>query len=750
MPKETRKTRKAAGPKPGHQAAAPREMDAATRQAVEALLDILPALSQQLHQASSREAVYRALAPIEGQSAAFAFVEALATRRETAAADVALALAEFSQDQRLRKEARRALIRLRSAGIAPEFSIPATTTPASQQQSRAFYRGYVTQTRQEGEVQLALAWYENQAVGDVRGLVFLLEFWRDGVKDFFMTDVTTAGRFDQDFGRKVRSGEQAPAVPCTLAQARQLVREALGINAWRKTSLPGAYKTHALTIRELLLDASISEEEEEAAAREGDRPWITHDLEPDEVVGNFLGAWAFGDYGLTYDLLADNHPARRAQTRDEYIEQRRQWADEADPLGLRMLVIRERTAEAQQAQQLWVPTGYQLGGHKEVEAFWSLVLKDSPLGGQMEELPMATIINRETGRHWYWTSYTLVQQEGVWRISRQRDEGLMAQGIPIPDLQKLAEKQTEEANRIGESQPESAEAAEEAYRNLVAAVATGLHYRDALMARLPLDRAPYEQAALDARALGQYERADAYYLKMLDRFGDRARLLMEQGIVQFLGGEREQQEGNQAGAQRWWDRAGASLEEAVSLAPNADAYQVLAELRTKMNRLEDAEQFIRQAIALDDTLAERWATLGGIQMSRSNPRAALESFEQAVKRNPELPGVYFFIGRAYLDLEDQENARLAYEEALRRNPNDPEILNNLAALLQKAQPARAIELLERAVALAPNVALYHANLAALHLQAGSLKRGRTELEQAERLDPSNPVARQARALLSRR
>src|SRR5579885_3379651 len=481
MPKETRKSRKPTGPKFSRQPAELKIVDKDAQEAVEALLGTLPALSQQLRQASSREAAYRVLVPIEGQPAAFAFVEALATRRDRAAADVALALAEFSQDQRLRKEARRALVRLRSAGIAPEFSIPAATTPASQQESRAFYRGYVTQTRQEGEVQLALAWYENQAAGDVRGLVFLLEFWRDGVKDFFMTDITTAGRFDHDFGRRVRSGEQAPAIPCTLAQARQLVQEALSINAWRKTSLPGAYKTHALTIRELLLEAPISEEEEEAAAREGDRPWIIRDLEPDEVVGNFLGAWAFGDYGLTYDLLADNHPARRAQTRDEYVQQRRQWADEAEPLGLRVLVIRERRAEAQQAQQLWVPGGYQLGAHKEVEAFWSLVLKDSPLGGQMEELPMATIINRETGRHWYWTSYTLVQQQGVWRISRQRDEGLMAQGIPIPDLQKLVEQQTEEANRIGESKPESAEAAEEAYRNLVAAVATGLHYRDALM-----------------------------------------------------------------------------------------------------------------------------------------------------------------------------------------------------------------------------------------------------------------------------
>ena len=749
MPRETHKTRKAAGPKSSRQAAAPQIVDEATQQAVQSLLNAVSALAQQLLAASNRDAVYQALAPIERQPAALAFAEALASRRDAAAADVALALAELSQDHKLRKEARRALVRLRSAGIAPDFSVPHLETPASQQPPRAFYRGYVSQTRQEGELQLALAWYENQAAGDVRGLVFLLEFWRDGVKDFFRTDLTTAGRFDHDFSRTGRKGEQAPAVPCTLAQARQLVQEALSINTWRKTSLPGAYKNQYPTIRDLLFNAPISEEETEAAAREGDRPWIARDLEPDEAVGNFLGAWSFGDYGLTYDLLADDHPARRAQTRDAYIQQRRQWADEAEPLSLRLLLIRERAAAAQQAQRLWVPTGHHIGNSKEIEAFWSLLLKDSPLGGQMEELPMATIINRDTGRHWYWTSYTLAQQQGVWRISRQRDEGLAAQGIPIPDLQKLAQEQTDEANGIAETRPEKAEEIEEAYRTLVGAVASGLHYRDALMARLPLDRAPYEQAAKDSRSLSQYERAVAYYLKMLDRFGDRARLLQDLGVSQFLAGEREQQEGHQVGAQRWWERASTSLEESNALAPSANGYQMLAELRTQTGRFEEAEQLIQQAIELDPAPAERWAELGSIQMSRNNLRAAIESFEQAIKRNPDLPGVHYSLGRAYLTLDDRENARLAYEEAIRRNPDNPEVYNDLAALLQTQQPARAIELLEQAVVLAPNVALFHANLAALHLKSGSARRGRMELELAERLDPSNPVARQARTLLRR-
>ncbi|HEY7357135.1 MAG TPA: tetratricopeptide repeat protein, partial [Ktedonobacterales bacterium] len=533
-------------------------------------------------------------------------------------------------------------------------------------------------------------------------------------------------------------------LPISQVQARSLVQEALEINTWRKTPLPDAYKRHYATIRDLLLNADISEEEEQAIARQGDRSWIARSLEAEELVANALGAWSFGDYGLFYDLLADEHASRRAQTRDEFIQLRRQWVSEAEPASLRVLLLREQAA-GQAQSSLWVPTGIHAGGRKDVEVFWSLLLKDSPVGGQVEELPMATIINRETGRHWYWTAYTLVQQDGVWRISRQRDEGLLAQGIPIPDLQQRVKDLSEEANRIAQSQPATEEEAEEATRNLFGTVATALHLNDALMARLPLDRAPYDQAALDARSIGQYERAAAYYEKMLDRFGDRPRLLTQLGIMRYLAGERDLQEGNQAGAQRWWDSASTALEEALALAPTADTYQALAELRLRANRLEEAEQFIRQALELDDVRAERWGELGSIQMNRGDARAALESFQQAARRNPDLPGIQFHIGRAYRSLGESENARLAYEEAIRRNPGDTEAYNNLAAVLEEHNPARAIELVERAVALAPNVALYHANLAALLLKSGSVKRAKAELETAERLDPANPVARQVRA-----
>jgi tetratricopeptide (TPR) repeat protein len=745
MPRETHKARKPASHRAGEPAATATPVNAAAQQAAQALLSQIPDLSHQLRQAADRAAAAQALAAIEEQPAdiVLAFAGALGTKRTKEAADVALAMAELDQHREARKEARRSLVRLRSMGIAPVFSLPALQTTAQPVQ-RVFFQGYASQTRDQGEVQLALAWYENQAAGAVRGLVFSLEFWRAGVKDFVMTDTLTPKRFERDYAGQPRTAEQAPTIPVTLAQARQLVQEALSINEWRKTPLPDQYKRHYSTIRDLLLNAQIGEEEALAADREGDRLWIGRDLEPEEVVTDFLGAWSFGDYGLVYDLLADEHSARRAQTRADFAQQRRQWADEAESAGLRLLLVRERASDQ---QSLWVPTGAHAGGRKEIEAFWSLQLKDSPLGGQMEELPMGTTISRDSNRHWYWTSYTLIRQEDVWRISRQRDDGLLAQGLPIEELQKRVKDSTEKANQLAQTQPKTAEETQDTFRELIGTVVTSLHYSDALIARLPLDRSVYDQATLDARSIAQYERAAAYYTKMLDRFGDRARLLAQVGVMQYLAGEREGQEGNQAGARSWWDRATTSLEESLALEPNPDTYQALGELRARDGKIEEALQLMRQALDLDPSRAEVWSELGTLQLSQNETRAALESYQKAVELNSNLPGIHFRIGRAYRALGDNESARLAYEEAIRRNPNDTESYNNLAALLQEQQPERAIEMLERAITLAPDVALYHANLAALSVRVGAIKRGKAELERAEQLDASHPVVRQVRAMV---
>lgn len=70
MPKEPRKSRKPSGPKSQQQPASSGPLDAATAQAVQALLDQLATLSQQLRQSSERAAASQALSPLNNSRSA--------------------------------------------------------------------------------------------------------------------------------------------------------------------------------------------------------------------------------------------------------------------------------------------------------------------------------------------------------------------------------------------------------------------------------------------------------------------------------------------------------------------------------------------------------------------------------------------------------------------------------------------------------------------------------------------------------
>ncbi|MBF6590903.1 MAG: hypothetical protein IVW57_10305, partial [Ktedonobacterales bacterium] len=515
------------------------------RAAVEALVGEVSALAQALRQAQSdgRAALAAQLERVEQveEPVALAFAIRLGELRGeqgTDAANVAAALGELEPRREVAREARRARLRLGSTGIVPTLVIPplpvgavaAPFTPAraaaADPSSAASFRhgprlveAYATRSRESGEMSLLLGWQESLDPDQVRGHLFLLDFWHDGVRDFSITEMMTRRHFTRDLVSKLKSTEDVKSLPLPWEQARHLVLEALEVNDWRGTTPAEAFTEQRAQLEARLLGEPEDEvaraavaAEEDRFRREGDRPFIAPDMEPDETVANWIGAWSYGDYGLAYDLLADDNPLRQAQTREEYLALRRQWAAEAEPAALRMTLVRE---QERRASALWVPgaTGALAGAGKEVEAFWSATLKDSPLGGQIEEVPMATLLSQETGRHWYWTAYTLRHDRahGLWLLSRLRDEGKAAQGLTLEELQRRLKDAHDEMEQMAQTAPPNPgdKEATELVRRLTGLISTALHYDDALIVRLPLDEATYRAAVDDARALANHERAAA-------------------------------------------------------------------------------------------------------------------------------------------------------------------------------------------------------------------------------------------------
>ncbi len=163
-----------------------------------------------------------------------AFVKALVREKETAAADLLTGINTFSQLKEVRKEARRGLLRLESNKVLPQWQPPVQAPLAAQasiSHPPRFWQGFVSQTREEGEMQLLLCWEQGFEYNEVRLFSFVLNYWSDGVKDFFVE----AGRkrlINERLNELRTNLSDNVIVDCTLAEGKRLIEEALAVNQW--------------------------------------------------------------------------------------------------------------------------------------------------------------------------------------------------------------------------------------------------------------------------------------------------------------------------------------------------------------------------------------------------------------------------------------------------------------------------------------------------------------------------------------
>ena len=413
---------------------------------VQLLLAEYHQLADSLHRSDGQAQAEAALADIHAQPEAIqiAWLKALSKEQTGDAADVLAAINAFSPHKEVRKEARRSLIRLEATKTYPSWTPPTVSAPAVQlpiANPPRFWKGFATEAREEGEIQLLLCWEQGYDYSEVRILAFLLDFWQDGVKAISI-DTTTKRRADERISELRTKLGQTALRDCTLAEGKRLLEEALSVNAWRGTQPHEDYRAQIPLINKLILQATDVGEDR-------GQTFITTDMEDQEVLVNFLGGWSMGDYGLSYDLLAKDSDVRDGLTRDEWIERHRAWSDEAHPARMELGFVHERKNSP---SSLWLPTSASRAtSRKEVEVGWSLELSTTPLSGTLKEMPMGTAVNKETRRHWFWTSYVVVREAGVWRMQKASDEGARSQGLPITELQSRIKEHEDELENSSNS-----------------------------------------------------------------------------------------------------------------------------------------------------------------------------------------------------------------------------------------------------------------------------------------------------------
>src|SRR6266700_2214595 len=589
------------------------------------------------------------------EGAQIALLKALSKEHHTDAADVLAAINELSPIKSVRKEAHRSLIQLQGARIYPQWEPPVqqplavqtTTTPLQ------FWKGVVTDTLEAGEVNLILGF--EQGNGEIRILGFLLEFWHDGVKDFFIR--VDSKRSIDNFIARMSAETHVTTKDCSLAEGRRLLLDALATNKQYGTVPHRDYRNNLSLVNRLILEAPGIDEEEEVdltEAEEDEEGLDLHDLTPQEVVTTFVESWVNGDYDTSYQLLTSDSPVRQGLSEEEWIERREAWSDEANPGDLEPNFVHEREP---QKSGLWLPFGMSRSSNsKEIEAGWSIEMDETPLSDTLPELPKATAVYKETQRHWFWTSYTLVQEQGEWRIQRMIDEGTNARSLPVDELQKRIQEldkyleEFREKHNLADLQQfteaDTQRYAEEIFWRMERAVA----YIDALIQKKPLDRALFEEA----RGL---------YLRRLAEVQQR----LSQKYLDIGDDER---------GQRFQELAEEALNESLTVEDSAEARISLAELFIEDDHLDEAEEYLLRAkVMTTDSSDEAHIEmhLGEIATEREQYEEALSHYQRVAELEPDLPDSWVDLAKTYERLDNLEEAEANYRHAIDLESGDEDL-----------------------------------------------------------------------------
>jgi tetratricopeptide (TPR) repeat protein len=707
-----------------------------------------------------------------------ALLKELAKENHVDAADVLIALNELSPLKSVRKEAKRSLIRLEGMKIRPDWQPPVEQSPVigithPSTNPPRFWKCLVTESRFGGKAQLLCCWEQGDDYKEVRVLGFLLDFWSQGIKDF-LTRVESKRSFEKFVAEVAAEMPDVPMKECSLAKARRLLREVLAVNERHNIPLPIDYRFHLSLINQLILEApDLGEESEEDEEREDEEESEElddlHGLSPEDAVSLFLEAWTDDeDFETAYDLLAQDSPLREGLSRDEWIDRRENWAMQTAPYEMVLDFCYERPLPESERNSSETE---QEATHKEVEVGWSIELDkelfspdDAPL-----ELPAATAAYEESGRHWFWSSYTLVQENGDWRIQSMTDESIRAQEIPADELQKKIQEfegfleEFRSTHTIEEiNQQLQDEDAANYYVELVRRVMQVNYYVDVLNKRMQLEPSMYEEVATRMFAFGQYERSLTYWIPLAQRFPEKRGLYLRNTAETLLrlsdkyaeedGDEDDYDEEDESRADRCITLAEEALRESLQAENSFEGHIKLAELLISIEeQLEEAKDHLQQARELisdpkDEAKIE--SNLGEIAKQRGRYKEALRHYQRVVELLPEESEAWADVALTHQKLGNVEEAETNYRQAITLDPRAVYYFTLSELYKENDQADKALKILEEGLATNPDAAVLYVYMATIYMDSGDYNQAEIALNKAEEIDPKLDLIAAYRPLIA--
>jgi len=422
---------------------------------------------------------------------------------------------------------------------------------------------------------------------------------------------------------------------------------------------------------------------------------------------------------------------------------------------------------------------------KEVEVFWTLEIPGEGGGKKPLEIPTPTLVLKESGDSWFWTSYTVVKEGEKWLIQDVHDKGAEALALSVEEVKEL---QNELVARIGELAEEVEEEIgdedleedededeefeedeeDEEFGDLEFAELAGrvqetmwltlrtLAYGDVLYNKLPGDLEVYENVYNQASQFQQFDRAAAYAQLQADRVpAQRADALRDYAVAimnlsdLMTSDENLDDEEKQEIVEQYASQAEKALAVSIATDDAPHAHILFANILIKQNtRLEEATAHLEQLKSRDlDDLDRTYISIGeaNIARLRNEPEKALACYQEAAALSPDIPHIWFNIGHFQRELGDLNAAQESLGRSIEEDAQEVEAYTELAAIYsQLGKLPEAQELLEDGLELNPDSVDLLAALSLIHTTKGDLKAAEEFLDEAEEIDDEHYLVEQAR------
>lgn len=499
----------------------------------------------------------------------------------------------------------------------------------------------------------------------------------------------------------------------------------------------------------------------------------------ESAITNFLYSWVDGRFDEAYSLLSKNSPLRQGLSRGKWMHDRKHWHARSRPHTLKIGF----TQTSQNAPEQ----------HTVVEVGWS-VAYDGPVDNAPPELPQPTLAYIESGRRWFWSSYTLLEENGKQRIMDMMDEGAHASQLPAEELeQRLSEiaalaaeryqqledeasELEEDLNDLGEEdldevteededneeeEDEESDDLTQKYSDMLQGVqeafqvtTIALHYSDALIAQGSAnDPALYQQAYDHAGVTRDPERGAVYAQLMAEHFPVKREMALSMlgaallNISDLYEAEEEDEQ-----ASRYTALGEQTLRAAFNEFHDPNSTILLAQLLVKKkSNLDEAEVLLQQLVPANLDITQQMARALGLSIVVERKGRLQEALDYVQSVETDFPEIIARRGHLQLALGKIDEAESNLLLTLEKGGENEETYVDLAQLYleHKHDQDKAGETLEEALQLYPDSGDLIALQGIFNLREGNLDEANGCLEDAEISNPDSRFVHELRALLAK-